>query len=106
MKYNIYHPLEGKMNSFCQPAQFEYKRVAEIEAVSLEEAWHLSQNDFNDEYAALNVRSTSVGDIIASAEDLVNLRCHLVKGMGFQEVSVRWLTYQLGDPVRPEFVKA
>lgn len=93
MLYYIYHPNGGSMNHNCTPGQFMYMMVHKLEADSFEEAFKLSQNDFNEEYAELGHRSTSVGDIIMSQEDYDNNRCHLVKGIGFEDVPITWLTY-------------
>ena len=93
MKYYIYHPNGGSMNHDCVPAQFMYNMVYKLEANSFEEAFKMSQNDFNEDYASKGYRSTSVGDIIMSDEDYDNNRCHLVKGNGFQDVPSTWLSY-------------
>ena len=81
------------MNHDCVPAQFMYDMVYKLEANSFEEAFKMSQNDFNEDYASKGHRSTSVGDIIMSQEDYDNNRCHLVKGNGFQDVPSTWLSY-------------
>lgn len=97
--YEIFHPVGGAMNHECKSATYEYEKIAEIKAPNIEKAFVLSQNDFNEEYAKLNKRSTSVGDIIAIAGDDVfgNYGCDkipmLVKGIGFQQVTPYWLTY-------------
>lgn len=93
MIYSIYHPLDGSMNHECKPGVFMYEHVFTLEAKSFEEAFRLSQNDFNSEYADLCVRSTSVGDIIQSQDDSDKLECHLVKGQGFTSVSSYWLRF-------------
>jgi len=93
MVYYIYHPKGGSMNHDCVPAQFMYDMVYKLEANSFEEAFKMSQNDFNEDYASKGHRSTSVGDIIMSQEDYDNNRCHLVKGNGFQDVPSTWLSY-------------
>ena len=62
--YDIYHPAWGKMNHECKPLQYEYVKVATLKAANLRDAYRLAQNDFNEEYEKIGVRSTSVGDII------------------------------------------
>lgn len=91
MIYSIYHPISGKINHDFEPQMYE--KIFQVEAKSLEHAFMLSQNDFNPEYQALGVRSTSIGDIIQSEEDNLTLSCNLVKGIGFQNVPSTWLTY-------------
>ena len=93
MIYSIYHPISGSMNHFCEPAQYEYALVFSLEAGNLDEAFKLCQNDFNEEYTKLGIRSTSVGDIIQGQRDYESGTCHLVKGIGFQEVSNMWLSF-------------
>jgi hypothetical protein len=61
-----------------------YRDVAKVSASSLEQAFAKAQN-FNEEYAANNIRSTSVGDILV--EDINgHIRCMMVRGFGFKEV--------------------
>lgn len=93
MIYSVYHPVGGAMNHDCTPAQYMYERIYSFEADSLQEAFRLSQNDFNEEYAALGYRSTSVGDIIQSQTDWENNECQLVKGTGFQTLPDTWLRF-------------
>ena len=93
MLYYIYHPKNGSMNHDCKPAQYMYELVHKLEADSYEEAFKMSQNDFSEKYAQLGKRSTSVGDIVMSHEDYDKNCCNLVKGVGFQEVPITWLTY-------------
>lgn len=93
MLFSIYHPVGGSMNHDCTPALYMYECVCTLEADSLEEAFRLSQNDFNEEYAKIGVRSTSVGDIIQSQEDWENKECNLVMGVGFKTVSNVWLQF-------------
>lgn len=57
----------------------DFKYIGAVMASSLEEAFILSQNDFNEEYAEIGVRSTSVGDMILDGNDF-----YLVKGIGFE----------------------
>lgn len=93
MTYYIFHPIGGSMNHFCDCNTYMYELIHSVEANSFEEAFRLGQNDFNEEYAKIGVRSTSVGDIIQSTDDIDKLQCHLVKGMGFQTVPNTWLTH-------------
>jgi hypothetical protein len=90
MIYEIYHPIGG-MNHECIPGEFEYIKVAEVEAGSLESAFIASQNDFSRLYSNFGVRSTSVGDIIR-AKDADT--CHLVMNRGFFEVLNNWITFK------------
>lgn len=66
-----------------------YEQVATVQALNLEHAFFLGQNDYNPLYRSANVRSTSVGDIIQDNEG----NCYLVSSIGFQEVPSTWLTY-------------
>lgn len=59
----------------------DFKYIGAVMASSLEEAFILSQNDFNEEYAEIGARSTSVGDMILDGNDF-----YLVKGIGFEYV--------------------
>ena len=93
MVYYIYHPNKGSINHECTPMLFMYTMVHKLEANSFEEAFKLSQNDFNEDYAVKGHRSTCVGDIIMSEEDYDNNRCHLIRGTGFQDVPSTWLSY-------------
>jgi hypothetical protein len=93
MVYYIYHPKNGAMNHNCEPMTYMYDMVYKLEANSFEEAFQRSQNEFNQSYADKGLRSTSVGDIIMSELDYQNNRCHLVKGIGFEDVSSTWISY-------------
>lgn len=90
MLFTIYHPVEGNMNYGCEPGLL-YEEVATIEADDLDEAYLLSQNDFNEAYCSKGHRSTSVGDIIAT-----NNEYHVVMGFGFREVSEFWFGIRIG----------
>lgn len=57
----------------------DFKYIGAVMATDINEAWKLAQNDFNEEYAQLGVRSTSVGDMILDGNDF-----YLVKGIGFE----------------------
>ena len=80
--YNIYHPFDGVINHECSPDTHMFEYIGMVKANSLQDAFSKSQNDFNDEYAELNRRSTSVGDIIAGPDNA----CHMVMGTGFKKV--------------------
>lgn len=83
MKYKILHPQNGVLNYQCMRGQFAYKEIAVVKAQSLQDAFKLSQNDFSNEYASLNKRSTSVGDIII---DLTNEKHYFVSNVEFTEI--------------------
>ena len=57
----------------------DFKYIGAVMASSLEEAFILSQNDFNEEYAEIGARSTSVGDMILDGNDF-----YLIKMVGFE----------------------
>lgn len=67
MQYSIYHPLNGALNTFLDMS-VQYELVASVEAEDVLEAFTQAQNDFNDDYSKLHIRSTSVGDIIMSEQ--------------------------------------
>lgn len=88
--YTIYQPLDGALNHQCARGLYEYCSVFSVNAVSLEDAFRKAQNDFNEAYAKLNTRSTSVGDIIYDEEaDLY----YMVNGIGFTEVPPTVVNY-------------
>ena len=89
MIYKILHPVDGKLNTQCDLASFQYEVVVEIEADSLRDAFYKSQNDFNDEYALAGIRSTSVGDIIQHDKYY-----YMVNGIGFSEIGKNLLRYK------------
>jgi len=80
-EYVIYHPYGGDINHDCKRGEFEYKEVAHVHARSLNDVFQQSQNDFNEEYASLGIRSTCVGDIIR-LDDVY----YMITGTGFVEV--------------------
>lgn len=88
--YTIYHPFNGVLNSDCKRGLYEYVIVHNVDAVSLEDAFRKSQNDFDDVYRSLNLRSTSVGDIIC--DDTTN-KYYMVNGIGFTEVPFTVVSY-------------
>ena len=89
MIYKILHPVDGKLNTQCDLASFQYEVIVEIEADSLRDAFYRSQNDFSDEYALMGIRSTSVGDIIQH-----NKTFYMVNGIGFSEIGKNMLKYR------------
>jgi hypothetical protein len=93
MKFSIFHPVNGQMNHDCTTS-FNWDRVAVIRAESLSEAFTKGQNDFNPEYRDMGNRSTSVGDIIQSDEDLKKGVCHMVMGLGFKELPSEVLKFK------------
>lgn len=72
MNYKLYHCRVIGNNSIVE-------KVTTIEASNLNEAFRLSQNDFNPDYAKLGLRSTCVGDIFVKE----NGERYEVTGMGF-----------------------
>lgn len=89
MEYIIYHPYGGTLNHACRRGIHEFQRVAIVNANSLEQAYRKGQNDFNEQYASLGLRSTSVGDIITAPDNTH----HMVMPVGFQEVPHTVLSY-------------
>ena len=86
--YKIYHPIDGQLNTQCKYYTYMYECIGSINAENIVDAFRLSQNDFNEEYALLGHRSTSIGDIIT---DGVNH--YMVKGTGFASCDPRLLQY-------------
>lgn len=89
MDFEIYHPVFGELNSECTPNTHEYEYIGDVEANSLEGAFKNAQNDFNPDYGFLDVRSTSVGDIIKDEDN----RYYIVEGIGFKEVDSDWVKF-------------
>jgi len=81
--YKILHPKNGVLNTQCVRGQFAYEPIVSFTAKSLNDAFRLAQNDFSDDYASLNKRSTSVGDIII---DLRHEKHYFIAGLGFVEI--------------------
>ena len=81
--YKILHPKNGVLNTQCIRGQFAYEPIVSFPAKSLDDAFKLAQNDFSDAYNILNVRSTSVGDIIV---DLRHEKHYFVSNVGFTEI--------------------
>jgi hypothetical protein len=86
--YNIYHPIDGKLNTECKHYAYMYECIGSVEAKHINDAFRLAQNDFNEEYASLNRRSTSVGDIITDGNGH-----YMVKSLGFASCDPRLLQY-------------
>ena len=80
--YFILHPADGSMNHSNGIGGTIFHCVGFVKAMSLEKAFMQGQNDFNADYRKLDVRSTSVGDIILDNDYNFNL----VKGIGFEIV--------------------
>lgn len=92
--YEIWHPVDGALNTQCEPGRFEYKKIYTLKSFSPADAYFLSQNDVNEEYAKLNCRSTSVGDIIVMmGDDKQEPIYQLVLGVGFKVVSPDWVKH-------------
>ena len=81
--FTIVHPVDSKMNHDCDKDLFEYTKICNVSAISLNDAFQKAQNDFNDDYSLIDVRSTSVGDIIIDIEENKH---YMVKGLGFEEI--------------------
>jgi len=88
--YTVYQPLDGFINHKCVRGQFEFRSVFSLNAKSLEDAFRLTQNDFNEEYASLGHRSTCVGDIIY---DVNQDKYFMVYTIGFYEVPSTVVSY-------------
>ena len=86
--YFILHPVGGSLNNKCERGVFEFEHVALVTADSLEEAFIKAQNEFNEDYANLGHRSTSVGDIIENES-----KYYMVMPLGFAEVPHTVVTY-------------
>jgi hypothetical protein len=88
-KYHVYHPFGGAINTFCERGVYEFQEVANVFSDSLSGAWKQAQNDFNEEYAALGIRSTCIGDIIQNVAGT----CYMVTSDDFVEVPINVLQY-------------
>ncbi len=87
-KYSIYHTLPD-----YPPAEqllVQRQHVIDIEAVDLDSAFVRSQNRFNDDYCMLELRSTTIGDVIV---DLDENSTYLVKIDGYELISGDILNY-------------
>ena len=88
--YTLYIPVGGHINYACVRGEFEYDSVFSLKADSLEEAFRLTQNDFNEDYASLGLRSSAVGDIFM---DVMHGTYYMVNGIGFVEVPSTVVNY-------------
>jgi hypothetical protein len=86
--YGIFHPFDGSINHNTQ--QVEFKHICNVDAHSLEDAFRKSQNDFNEEYASHDTRSTCIGDMFIDYE---NAKIYMVDNIGFKELPFSWYTY-------------
>ena len=81
--FRIMHPVGGVLNHDLKRGLYEFEVIYDIEAKSLIHAFRGCQNDFNESYAKLNKRSTSVGDIIIDLDEQI---CYMITGRGFIEI--------------------
>lgn len=86
--YGIFHPFDDSINHNTQ--QVEFKHICNVDAHSLEDAFRKSQNDFNEEYAFHDTRSTCIGDMFINYE---NMNIYMVDNIGFKELPFSWYTY-------------
>lgn len=86
--YGLFHPFDGSINHNTQ--QVEFKHICNIQADSLEDAFRKSQNDFSDDYALLDTRSTCIGDMFINYE---KMNIYIVDTIGFTEVPFSWYTH-------------
>lgn len=93
--YTIKHPVGGLLNYNCEKEKFEYEDICILVCDSLQQAFEMSQNDFNTDYALLDKRSTSVGDIIVTPNNVH----YFVDKVGFTEIP---LSVSEWKPVHPE----
>ena len=86
--YGIFHPFDGSINHNTQ--QVEFKHICNVDAQDLEDAFRKSQNDFNEDYASLDTRSTCIGDMFINYE---NMDIYIVDNIGFKELPFSWYTF-------------
>lgn len=94
--YTIKHPVGGLLNYNCEKEKFEYEDICILVCDSLQEAFMMSQNDFNTDYALLDKRSTSVGDIIVTPNNVH----YFVDKVGFTEIPLS--VSEWTKPIHPE----
>lgn len=82
-KYHIYHPQHGSINYACATGCYNYEHVATVEADSIQDAFVKAQNDFNELYERLSLRSTCVGDLIRVDDEI---HPYMVMEVGFEPV--------------------
>jgi hypothetical protein len=76
--YHIYHAINKKY-MFTEHEKQPRKYIGFVLAKDMNEAYNLSQNDFNPEYRQYKARSTSVGDLIQD-----NYGFYMVANEGFK----------------------
>ena len=81
-RYAVYYPYDQVLNTLLKRGEYEYQFMYRVNAQSLEEVFFFSQNE-NPEFAELDTRSMSVGDIIVDEDTDTH---YFVKGVGFQEI--------------------
>lgn len=87
----VYHPLDGQLNTLCEKNKYDYRMIGAVEAYDLQEAFKMTQNDFNEDYSILGHRSTSVGDVLIQIINDNDFIIHLVKPIGFEQIDLNWL---------------
>lgn len=96
-KFRVLHPVNGALNTLCERGKYEYEEIWTILTTDIARVFILTQNDLNEDYAALCRRSTSVGDIIidesADAQEYPLGRHYIVMGMGFEEIPATFSNY-------------
>jgi hypothetical protein len=80
-RYGVYHPKGGALNTLCEIEGIDFEYITAIESETLVRVFYHAQNDYNESYATLGKRSTSVGDIITS-----NDKVYMVKGDGYKRI--------------------
>lgn len=86
-QFLIYHAVTLKSQAEVY-VQREF--VCEVNAETLDAAFIASQNEFNEAYRALEIRSTCIGDII---QDKETTACYIIMERGYQSVSKDILNY-------------
>lgn len=79
--FRIYHPVDEILNTHCSK-DISFKFVAQVFAKTLQGAYRMSQNDFNDLYRDKHIRSTCIGDVILDTE---TGQVFMVSGSGFEQ---------------------
>jgi hypothetical protein len=81
--FKILHPVGGALNTNMERGLYEFEYICSIDALDINKAFILAQNDWSERYASLDKRSTSVGDIIIDTDELIH---YMVAGRGFIEI--------------------
>ncbi len=68
-KFDIFHPKNGLVNSLLRKNTYEYEKVFSLECEHILDVYHMTQNDFNHDYIYLQLRNTTLGDIILDVEE-------------------------------------